>query len=102
LAVSHPHIPSFPTRRSSDLGRAELQYLPYLNKGKKIVIEPSRKEWFKQLFVGHLQGINSVAVTSDINDPNIVSVSDDATARVWRDRKSTRLNSSHGSISYAV
>src|SRR5262249_16978656 len=64
-------------------GRAELQFLPYLAKGKKIIIEPSRKERFKQIFVGHLQAINAVAVSADVNDPSIVSASDDTTARVW-------------------
>jgi WD40 repeat protein len=64
-------------------GRAELQYLPYLEKGKKIIIEPTSKVWFKQMFVGHLQAVNGVAVGADVNDPTVVSASEDTTARVW-------------------
>src|SRR5699024_11861949 len=63
------HLHSFPTRRSSDLGVAEL-----LDRG------------------GPLRG--------RVLDPCLQLVAGDALQA--RDRKSTRLNSSHVSISYAV
>src|SRR5438445_6333424 len=68
---------SFPTRRSSDLQRADL---PGLRLGV------ARRSFFADL------------------DPGLEEVVDEALRRLQDrgDRKSTRLNSSHANISYAV
>src|SRR5207245_8823255 len=81
-SCAHPDLHSFPTRRSSDLGLdcLELNRLPE-------AIESLQRAL----------AINASAGTARL-------ALGDALARSGRcrDRKSTRLNSSHGSISYAV
>src|SRR5690242_20748210 len=76
----HPALHSFPTRRSSDLsGHVKM--------------------------MGAVQPFISGAISKTVNMPEEVSVDDvmDLYVDAWKlDRKSTRLNSSHMSISYAV
>src|SRR5699024_12613754 len=79
----HLDLLSFPTRRSSDLSR----------------LLPRREREGKALFkVGDLPHGDGVLV-----DARLLPVPlDELERREQRDRKSTRLNSSHVSISYAV
>src|SRR5438094_3118535 len=80
-AANHRYLHSFPTRRSSDLVRGMLRHLrgPHISEERR---PPERRIERRNL------PRNSRAVGAD----------DDAI----RDRKSTRLNSSHRTISYAV
>src|SRR5699024_12708467 len=85
--LHHPHLHSFPTRRSSDLDKSE-QSAPEQNgkhhpeRGKSCGISKNLRS--DHIAVQLLQGNDK--------DQKIKSL----------DRKSTRLNSSHVSISYAV
>src|SRR5207245_11473070 len=75
----HPHAPhSFPTRRSSDL--------------------PSHRRVVPAVLVAQ-PGARIQLVT--VRRPR-ARTAPRSTRTSWIDRKSTRLNSSHGSISYAV
>src|SRR5688572_32655936 len=79
----HLHLHSFPTRRSSDLAalhpRGPLRHLQGVHEGRRPAGPPAGDP----ARAVHLQeGL--------------------APARADRDRKSTRLNSSHSQISYAV
>src|SRR5690606_41909068 len=79
-SVSHPTLHSFPTRRSSDLSdrRHDLTRLP-----------ESLDPGFGQLFGDYDLRLHVGIVVVE--------------SREWKpDRKSTRLNSSHVKISYAV
>src|SRR2546429_5486885 len=49
---------------------------------------------------GHSSYVSSVVFSAD--SKLVASGSGDTTVTIWEDRKSTRLNSSHGYISYAV
>src|SRR5689334_24863754 len=69
-SVARRDLPSFPTRRSSDLLRAGL---------------------------GMLDGMVRLLPTAEVGFLGMVRDED-----TLKDRKSTRLNSSHSSISYAV
>src|SRR5687768_18483593 len=85
----HGYLPSFPTRRSSDLG------------------EPDRRpvEVAQRLangFGGVAAGDDDVVYSVTGEPVDHVGDVGAAGERERRDRKSTRLNSSHGYISYAV
>src|SRR5205085_11514864 len=94
-----PALPSFPTRRSSDLvvprehGRNwHLGPLPH---------EPQRVDLGAddvRLVAEH----PDIRWRSDLQHHRPPAVEADAVDRVEPDRKSTRLNSSHSQISYAV
>src|SRR4051812_49566970 len=71
----------FPTRRSSDLGRSELNDAPYIDRD---AVWELKREALWEIF--------------ESGEPP----EEFASAPRRRDRKSTRLNSSHMSISYAV
>src|SRR5699024_12567074 len=85
LAAAHRHLHSSPTRRSSDLATI---YATGVNPGLADVI--------------------ALVASSGCSHIDKITVleSCDATAYdsadIWTDRKSTRLNSSHVSIAYAV
>src|SRR5205814_9796231 len=91
-SLPHPHLHSFPTRRSSDLSLASHSLVPirskreksptvYLFRGRNLPCHP--QQTFKR-------------VATDARQPD----KDDWIILV--DRKSTRLNPSHLGISYAV
>src|SRR5207248_11258113 len=79
----HPNPPPFPTRRSSDLLRAEVAGSPI----HVSVVYPVSTE---SEFFDVMSRETGTAITHDITSKNS------------EDRKSTRLNSSHRTISYAV
>src|SRR5207248_11301475 len=91
-SVVHLDLHSFPTRRSSDLllsrhAMCPREVVEKLRDGQ-LVIQPKR--------VGHVadQLMQTLRLDADLNARHL-----DLAAR---DRKSTRLNSSHRTISYAV
>src|SRR5690606_40577133 len=87
-AVPHPHLPSFPTRRSSDL--IMISPLPGVTAAK-----PGAA-------MAPLPGISAQIVDDDGDRiPNSPEGGEPITGYLV-DRKSTRLNSSHVKISYAV
>src|SRR5207249_11484407 len=89
---THRDLPSFPTRRSSDL-----------HKGPGPVPRGGRQE--SDHAGQHLEGHRGalVVVEGEVSSEAIIAGRDRHAAQVnARDRKSTRLNSSHVSISYAV
>jgi WD40 repeat protein/multidrug efflux pump subunit AcrA (membrane-fusion protein) len=72
-------------------GLVEVEHLPRLRTGMRVVVEPSRATGPDQTFHGHLQEITGVAVSKDTAHPLIVSASEDGTARVWdRDSRHER------------
>src|SRR5699024_12864486 len=83
--LHHQYLHSFPTRRSSDLFNVE----------EKILISEIVKPLLKQKVL-HI--VNSI---STINNQSY-DFFNFIYSNVDQDRKSTRLNSSHVSISYAV
>src|SRR5207245_10712195 len=95
LLLSHPSLHSFPTRRSSDLSSpvaATPSSAPPSPSAPSVGTPAVRS-------IRHLAA--SAPRTSAPAAPAIPSTP--VTVRVpAQDRKSTRLNSSHGSISYAV
>jgi len=64
-------------------GLVEVQYLPHLQLGMEVVIEPSRPEMPEQTLFGHIEAITGVAISKNKDNPLIVSSSDDDTVRVW-------------------
>src|SRR5207244_10400752 len=91
---------SFPTRRSSDLGPSlEYNFLVFnLNdlSAKKLETVSGKQAWFRDLKFRQ-------AVSAAIDRDSIVRlVYGSRGTALWGDRKSTRLNSSHQIISYAV
>src|SRR5699024_12699226 len=89
-------LPTFPTRRSSDLETAD---------GSVIGDEPASQDLgFSVLGASGVAGAPHVtSATSDGGRPvpDVIQATLTASGD-FRDRKSTRLNSSHVSISYAV
>src|SRR5207245_11646230 len=83
---SHRHLPSFPTRRSSDLAYFRI---PVCDCG------PLCQKLSLNLLLKARQAEQNIQIMSS-EAPVVLEFS------LRRDRKSTRLNSSHGSISYAV
>src|SRR5207245_5025753 len=88
------NLPSFPTRRSSDL-----LFFMFVVVGFFILLA------VRYLF--HVEGWRGLVSTQPFYDPKTfrwptVLTATSFAALTYIDRKSTRLNSSHGSISYAV
>src|SRR5207249_10744950 len=97
----HPHLHSFPTRRSSDLmmGFALDSTVPANNPALQ---ESDRVTVFATT---DFRPQRYVTVYGAVQRPGTVAFADSMTLRdaiLWADRKSTRLNSSHVSSSYAV
>src|SRR5207245_5842358 len=96
----HPH--SCPTRRSSDLSAAcSTAAAPVPSRRRAAVISVKRAEGW---VIRCRESITRPCSTLQSAEPDAL---DDAAVgdeehHEERDRKSTRLNSSHGSISYAV
>src|SRR5207245_10886456 len=88
-----PHLHSFPTRRSSDLTRS---IQPLIKEIGEITTGHVRCKFLESLCRSRcVLELLHVAAQKLVE----VFIADDPTEQ---DRKSTRLNSSHGSISYAV
>src|SRR5207245_10835099 len=88
------HLACFPTRRSSDLISTDGKTLAY------IPISTDFRTWKR-----YRGGMNSAIWLFNLETfaAKDITGNDAAnSAPMWQDRKSTRLNSSHGSISYAV
>src|SRR5205807_9489311 len=93
LQAAHKNLHSFPTRRSSDLGAVEKcgMYFPVTDELGRVVLmlDDSRK----------VAGVGEYDVYGNVNT---VTFSAETAHPYAQDRKSTRLNSSHLVISYAV
>src|SRR5207245_9181039 len=94
---SHPHQHPFPTRRSSDLVKQAVTNRHVL--------------WLHAVSVGEVNVATQLIAVFERRLPNLKIVVSTTTSTGMgelhrklpsQDRKSTRLNSSHGSISYAV
>src|SRR5207245_11765995 len=87
--LSHPRLPpSFPTRRSSDLAvRTEVSLPPFYLENNETARRAGVSPPPLRGVLDALHGLGFQASTTLFRE---------------KDRKSTRLNSSHGSISYAV
>src|SRR5690606_42137317 len=101
LIRHHPTLPSFPTRRSSDLllsntisteARAAGLRLPEPLKITSCMDSPRSSEAFASPSTQR-----TASIILDLPQPF-----GPTTPTNWLDRKSTRLNSSHVKISYAV
>src|SRR5207253_9588003 len=98
---AHQHLPSFPTRRSSDLFD-DTDVNPFPNQLEDAAVaNPSLDERHE------LAPHNPVEVALNVGFEDICGCAVTHRAanrleRIVRDRKSTRLNSSHVAISYAV
>src|SRR5207249_8482245 len=89
----HPALHSFPTRRSSDL-LVPLDKIPRQLVNALVAIEDSRFFEHRGLdFVGIARAAITNLASGKIRQ---------GASTITQDRKSTRLNSSHVSISYAV
>src|SRR5207245_5891810 len=99
---AHHHLPSFPTRRSSDLhGSAEQIWGIVL---LRYNVRNNESDYWPRVssrISGTLNQEGAVAGFEGVSPSHNMQFNPYTTARAL-DRKSTRLNSSHGSISYAV
>src|SRR5207248_11499701 len=85
----HPHLHSFPTRRSSDLTRDQFAIgISYVD--RDITRCAKALSTHRQKVTVQCQAVGQKTQLTD------------AAKHIRRDRKSTRLNSSHRTISYAV
>src|SRR5699024_12318937 len=91
FSSAHCHLHPFPTRRSSDLFYAEVD----LYYDASIADENNGKPFA----VGSLRPIQ---LSTRDSLSHLAEGRSRFTTEQWKDRKSTRLNSSHVSISYAV
>src|SRR5688572_31801120 len=90
LLCRYPHhrdLHSFPTRRSSDLDA--LEAIPGVSSAAFLTAMP-------------LEGRDADWDVIDVQGAASFLSADEAPIRRFQDRKSTRLNSSHSQISYAV
>src|SRR5207244_12555670 len=95
LAVSlhHPDLPSFPTRRSSDLRGC---------RGGRLPLEAHEREQAHRSTLGRSFQAEERSGAGGARDPVERAVEEEEPGAPYGDRKSTRLNSSHQIISYAV
>src|SRR5207249_7687576 len=96
---THHHLPSFPTRRSSDL----VSIFPRQRK-QQLRQLPIRTNRAENLVVLHLPGHHRLRHAFLLQQfDGLAQLAEAYPMQPFReDRKSTRLNSSHVSISYAV
>src|SRR5207249_7389850 len=90
-------LPSFPTRRSSDLGFAVFQFGTFLMASKHLASTNGVFSWHIARIQPRLASIRMPAFTVSFRAGRHRKKTP-----FVEDRKSTRLNSSHVSISYAV
>src|SRR5688572_32001397 len=93
---NHRCVRSFPTRRSSDLDRAFQSWRNTTAKERAGLL----RKWF-DLMMANQEDL-AVLMTREQGKPLTESRGEIAYGAAARDRKSTRLNSSHSQISYAV
>src|SRR5690606_41380528 len=93
-AADHRAAPSFPTRRSSDLGERD-------RAGEAFNDLVARGEISAPVVLGR-DHLDCGSVASPYRETEGMADGSDAIADWPLDRKSTRLNSSHVKISYAV
>src|SRR5690606_41550953 len=99
IPVPTPHLSSFPTRRSSDLLR-----LP-VDSESPFWLTRKRERWEKLRSTRRVKVPTRAIVSIEpAGEAEMVCISVDAPDQLYvaQDRKSTRLNSSHVKISYAV
>src|SRR5207253_3445989 len=96
--LAPPHLHSFPTRRSSDLGRGDCYLLLNIAVGSERNFDIQERVAFSTSRCA----INRADWYLCQNFENRVFASDAVRGLNLKDRKSTRLNSSHVAISYAV
>lgn len=77
-------------------GLVDIQYVPRLKSGMKVVVEPTESDGPVQTLYGHLHEVNGVAVSKDAKNPLVVSASEDGTVRIWdraarRERRIVRI-----------
>src|SRR5699024_12884976 len=96
-----PRSPLFPTRRSSDLRLPRTERRGQLRPPLRPSEPPGCALWHIPVDSSHR---TSYVLCVDRDPPSLgpLQTSRDEGAWTLRDRKSTRLNSSHVSISYAV
>src|SRR5207302_8106477 len=95
----HPHLPSFPTRRSSDLGIGYLTQEPSIF--RKLTVEQNILAILETCKIKSQERAVRLKYLLDELDLARLAKSKAYTLS-GGDRKSTRLNSSHVKISYAV
>src|SRR5439155_19707971 len=88
------HLPSFPTRRSSDLAHAAAR-----SSARRVMVRTRSRRYSASDWVSSIGSTASAATSAAERNVAIEDTQSDAENR---DRKSTRLNSSHVAISYAV
>src|SRR5690606_41476769 len=93
------YLPSFPTRRSSDLFRQQINENAKMLCWHHVIPEMNHNE-----LVGWTNKNEDLAVVIFRNEDDYYRNKKriDVNKTVFQDRKSTRLNSSHVKISYAV
>src|SRR5687768_18271020 len=93
-SVTHRLLHSFPTRRSSDLAHPD-----HVREMAVRVDQPGDERASGEVDPRSVGGYGDTRCGSDLHD---FAITHDHRATIDQDRKSTRLNSSHGYISYAV
>src|SRR5699024_11786680 len=93
---------SFPTRRSSDL--INIADVDFSRKG---VVSPLGSHYMEDANITAIYGKDNGEPKYSVDDDSFTDIEDphvlaEAMYEAYLDRKSTRLNSSHVSISYAV
>src|SRR5207245_11683747 len=100
-ASATPDLPSFPTRRSSDLGLIASLLVAFPTGDAQAKMVGHHQPVTLASMEGKFEG-GPMAPVALIGQPNVAKQRLDNPIEVPGYRKSTRLNSSHGSISYAV
>src|SRR5207245_9498215 len=96
----HLQLHAFPTRRSSDL--VEIHVVLGACERVHPNVRKDRVDTGLPSVTSHRLEPTAVSVTIEGPSSVVLSSAQQIVQWIERDRKSTRLNSSHGSISYAV
>src|SRR5207253_11380468 len=94
-----PHLHTFPTRRSSVLSLAQHNLKSLLDAGCRVSVNTDDPPYFNGYTNDNLVGVASAL---ELSDGDVYSLLRNGFQGSFADRKSTRLNSSHVAISYAV